>query len=545
MNQQINEKKTQSTEKTGELRTLVNFRPVLFCAFFFAFGVWFYKQCRCGVSPLWTLLAVLPFFSLLLFRDKQRLLRTLYRTLAIVCAFFCGIGAFALQVFCYESGGRYNGEYFVVGIVDEYALEGEVCRVVLSDLEIDGNTEKGALVAYLPYTYAEKLTLNDRLALHGKVKRSALDFEDPYFAYTVEKDLRFDMNAQSVTTLGNDFRLFPFLREKITDVLYAGLDETTAAVTMALLTGDVRAIDDGLLDNVRYGGIAHVFAVSGLHVGVLYGFCLWLMNRKGLKRLPKPFKIAFVALTLLFYGGVCGYSSSIIRATVTCLIAYGAKLVGLNTDSGESIGASALVVTAFSPISLFTAGFQLSFAACFGIVWLSKPIEKLLLKPLPVLEDGEEPPLSIFQTTKRKALQFFAVTLSAQIATSPIQILSFGYLSVWSVFLNILFVPLISALFSILLALVTLSCILPVAWTSIILYIPNVLWTVLLLAFEVLDFSKNAITGITLNGPIVTCYYLICLFMTDKLRLPKKIKIYLAFFCALVLLLSVHILSVV
>ena len=542
---QPNEEITQTQNKTGERRTLVNFRPVLFCAFFFGLGVCFYKAWRCGASLWWLALLILPFFSLFLFKTKRELLRTLSRCLLLVFAFLIGMGAFGLHVYAYESGGKYNGDFFVVGRVEEYGLEGELCRVRLSGLEIDGNEEKGILVAYLPYTYAENLHLGDTLAMQGKVMRETLDFADEYFAYTMENDQRFQMRVDGVVKIGYEFRLFSSIRERITQVIYAGMDETPAAVTVAILTGDARLIDEGLLDNVRYGGIAHIFAVSGLHVGVLYGFCMALMKTKALKRTPKFLRFALVAATLLFYGGICGFSSSVLRATVTCLIAYAARLIGLSTDSGESIGAAALTVMLLSPVSLFTAGFQLSFAACFGIVWLFPIMKKAWIKPAPTLDDGNIAPLTLWQKAKHEGISFFAVTLSAQIATAPIQLIAFGYLSAWSLFLNCLFVPLISALFSLLLILVALACLVPISWAAAILYLPNMLWTVLLLAFQTLDFSKLAITGVQINATMAVCYYILCLLSTDKFNLPFRIRKILIFLAVLAFGIAMYALNTV
>jgi predicted membrane metal-binding protein len=151
----------------------------------------------------------------------------------------------------------------------------------------------------------------------------------------------------------------------------------------------------------------------------------------------------------------------------------------------------------------------------------------------------------VWQDTKRKAISFFAVTLSAQIATAPIQMATFGYLSLWSILLNCIFVPLISALFSILLLLVFVGCILPATWTATILYLPNLLWTVLLLAFEIVDFSSFALTGITLNGPAIVCYYLVCTLFTDKYNLSKKTKRILIFLAILAFGITMYALNAV
>ena len=332
---------------------------------------------------------------------------------------------------------------------------------------------------------------------------------------------------------GHKFNLFSYIRSKIQTTLFACLDETTASVTLAVLTGEDVFMDEGLLDNFRRGGIAHIFAVSGLHVGALFAFATALMKTKHLKRSPKILRFTLVALLLFIYGGICGYSSSIIRAIVTCLLLYAFTLIGLASDSAENIGAAAIVILLFSPTSLFTAGFQLSFAACFGIAWLSRPILACFVKPVSVGEDGDTSPLGLWVSIKRAACSFFAVTISAQLATAPIQLITFGYLSGWSLLTNCIFVPLISVVFSVFLLLVAFACLLPISWAAVLLYVPNVVWSVLLLAFEIFDFSNFALTGITVGWSATVCYYLACSFFTDKWNLQKPQKYILFFFAAL------------
>ena len=471
------------------------------------------------------------FLVLLFAKNAQDRKHKRIRCIYLLFAFFIGLGSYALQMCTYFDGGRYNGTYFVSGRVETRILDGDLCRVVLSDLEIDGNTEKGKLVAYLPYTYYEKLALSDHVAVYGKVKSYDVDMDDAYFAYAVESNTRFQMNGESAVVIGHTFRLFPYLRDRIQTTLFACMDETVASVTLAVLTGDDVFMDNGLLDNFRYGGIAHIFAVSGLHVGALFAFALAFMKTKLLKRSPKFLRFTLVAVLLLFYGGICGYSASVIRAIVMCLITYAFSLIGLITDAGENIGAAAIVVVLLSPTSLFTAGFQLSFAACFGIAWLSRPILNRLVKPIPINEDGDTSPLSVRQSVWRAACSFFAVTISAQLATAPIQLITFRYLSGWSILTNCIFVPLISAVFSVFLLIVTVACLLPTSWATVLLYVPNVVWSVLLLAFEVFDFSRFALTEVSVGWSATICYYLGCSFMTDKWRLGKPAK-RLLFTCA-------------
>ena len=88
--------------------------------------------------------------------------------------------------------------------------------------------------------------------------------------------------------------------------------------------------------------------------------------------------------------------------------------------------------------------------------------------------------------------------------------------------LNVLFVPLISAAFSVLLLLTAIACICSLGWSIAILYLPNVILHVLLLLFEAIDFSKFAIGNIALTSGGIVCYYAALLFCSDKCNLSVK-----------------------
>ena len=123
----------------------------------------------------------------------------------------------------------------------------------------------------------------------------------------------------------------------------------------------------------------------------------------------------------------------------------------------------------------------------------------------------------------RAVVSFLAVSLSAQIFTAPILLSAFGYLSGWALLLNGIFVPVLSTCFSALLALALLSCLLPFL-ANILLYLPALLWTILTLLFEIVDFSKFCITDVKIAGGAFVLYYLTLSFLTDKWNLKPFLK---------------------
>ena len=526
-------KTVEREEIIGAEDKLFNFRPLFFFAVFFMFGILFtvLRQSK-NLSPWWLCLFVLLFLPFVFCRSVVRAKRIFIGILSLFCAFALGIGAFLVQAENFQSGGVYNGACAVQGRVVKRTETNDSLCVTLDNLVIEGNEKKGKLVAYLPSTYANAVTVCDEVLLLGALSTDTRVFVDGEVqAYAVQDNRRYQMTADDCVVIGRKVNVFLLLRERIERAVYTGMDETPAAVTMAILTGDTDGIGNGLLQNIRYGGIAHIFAVSGLHIGALYAFCLWVINKTKGYRIPKAVRFVLVAAVLLFYGGVCGYSASVIRAVVMCLVLYASKLIGFGTDLSERLGLAAIIVLLLSPVSLFTIGFQLSFAACLGIAWLAPSIQKgcYAVGELFVREKDEEKeedkkdgkPPTITQRVVKSVLSFFSVTVSAQLATAPLSYYAFGYLSGWALLLNCLFVPVLSAAFSALLLFVVLACVLPLSASGIILCVPNAVWLLLLLVFEWFDFTSFALTGITLGGGVVAAYYIALLFFTDKWNISK------------------------
>lgn len=537
-----------SDENNGEIDKLFNFRPVFFSAVFLCLGIVFgYLYFLKGVSAWWSMLllpfAVAPFCFC---ASLQRLKKTALAVIVLAVCFAVGVFSMIARLRDFADTTVYDGKMPVVGRVVEKKSYGETTKFVLDDLYIDGNTEKGKLVAYLPTSLCEGVALSDEVLIEGGVRTDTEYFNDYGFrAKDIGDGVRSVMNGTSCAVSGRSFDLFLSVYTRLENRLYAGMGETPAAVTLAVLAGDTSGIETDLLENMRMGGIAHIFAVSGLHIGALYAFCLVLLRKTPLRKFPKPVRFVLLSALLVFYSGVCGFTPSVIRATVLCLISYGAMLLGLHTDMLETLGAAASFLLLLSPTALFEVGFQLTFLSCLGIALLNRPVlaafdtafrfaRKLFPKKLTdeqraSLDQGDTLPLSLGERVFRGVSSVLSVSIAAQIATAPVLLYAFDFLSGWSLLLNFVFVPVIGGVFSALLVLAVLACLLPASVAGAALYLPNLVWSALLLLFEVADFSKFALSGLKLTAGSMICYYAGCTFLSDKWSLsPRVRKLYAA-----------------
>ena len=120
----------------------------------------------------------------------------------------------------------------------------------------------------------------------------------------------------------------------------------------------------------------------------------------------------------------------------------------------------------------------------------------------------------------------------------------FGYVSGWGLLLNGIFVPLVSAVFAVLLCLVMLSALFPIELVFLLLRIPNVVWSTVLLLFQTFDFSSFAIEGWRISTLAHMAYYAGCLFLTDKWNVKKSFSKGLSILCFLAFAISMVALNI-
>ena len=156
------------------------------------------------------------------------------------------------------------------------------------------------------------------------------------------------------------------------------------------------------MEAVKNGGVAHVLAVSGLHMGIIYAAFNFLFSKF---RFSNIFSFIIGSLTFVFYSIMAGLSPSVIRAAIMIMVFMLAKIVGRENDSLNTLCLSSTILLLLNPLTLFSVSFQLSYSAVLGII-LFFDYFRDLLKILPkYLRDS------------------IAVIMSAQLTVAPFNIL--------------------------------------------------------------------------------------------------------------------------
>ncbi len=199
------------------------------------------------------------------------------------------------------------------------------------------------------------------------------------------------------------------------------------AITSALVLGVTDGIDTELIDAYSASGAMHVLSVSGLHVGIIY-FLLMLLLKPISKFAWSRWLLAVFTIILLWaYAFVTGLSPSVLRAVMMFSFMALAKPLGWRTNIYNTLASSAFILLLYDPYLVMSVGFQLSYIAVIGIVYLQRPLYNLW-EPSSWLMDN------IWQIT--------CVSIAAQLATFSLGLLYFHQFPVYFLFSNLIVIPL-------------------------------------------------------------------------------------------------------
>lgn len=202
-------------------------------------------------------------------------------------------------------------------------------------------------------------------------------------------------------------------------------DVNIQGILQAAFLGEKNNLTSHIKNLFREAGIYHLLAISGLHVAILISSMLVILM---LFPIPKVIKIVVTILFIWCYLFFIGFIPSLFRAVVMATIILASFMFQRNNYTINSLGVAGLIWLIMSPGSLFTPGYQLSFAATFGIITLFPLFTEKLI---PHLNND------VLHLIEKTILSFFFVSLAGFIATVPVLAYHFGRISLFGLAANI------------------------------------------------------------------------------------------------------------
>lgn len=321
-------------------------------------------------------------------------------------------------VFIFTKVIKYKSSYdirekFLEGTITNFSLNGNKVTIWVKGKEKVIATfylEKESQVKEV----LETIHLGDKIKLKGSFKEpsnNTIPNTFNYKKYLNNKKIYYTFDVNEYETK-KGFNPFYKLKNIILKRIY---ERDNKDYYLTFLLGDKALFDGEVYSSFQINGISHLLAISGMHIGVI----LLLLNQL-LKKLKENKRFLVISLVLLLFSFLTGFSASVLRATIFFVLNKINKHFDLKFNNLEIIFMTAFVILIINPFMIYDVGFIYSFVVCFGIIYYNDKLKGNYF-------------ISLFKLSAISFLFSFPITASLNYEVN-----------ILSIFMNLIFVPLVS-----------------------------------------------------------------------------------------------------
>lgn len=312
---------------------------------------------------------------------------------------------------------------------------------------------------------SEQIKMGERIRLKGKLdyfEHATNPGEFDMYEFYKNRGVLFRISDAEVVAKGRRYSVIAQwlyeLKVSNEEYLVRELGEEDAAIMKAMIFGDKNEIDPDIKDSFAKNGIAHILAISGLHISFL-GMAVY----KLLKRIGVSVRGCAVSSGILIalYGIMVGFSASAFRAICMFALFLVSKCLRRSYDMLSAASVAAIVTMLMNPMIIMDSGCRLSYLAIIGVGGLYACFESGVCK-LPRFSDS------------------FVLSLYVFLITLPVIVSSYYEVAFYSVILNLVIIPLMSILLIATISLLILaslrSVVIGCGWDYVVQAISVVMW---------------------------------------------------------------------
>lgn len=319
----------------------------------------------------------------------------------------------------------------IFGVVDrEYVREGYTSfDIIVESINGERLGEKVRTNIYQD----EEIGRGSRISLRGQLYRPMENTNPMLYnhrKYLLTKNIKYMVRTEEISHHPNSgpiefgYGMQNSFKDRLDKVFDKGLSPVNSGFMKALLTGEKDSLEQEEYDLYREMGIAHILAISGLHIGILAGFLLFIMSRSGVKR-NVAIPLALVVIWTFTY--LVGLPESALRASIMLTFVLLSKIIHRPYDPINILAASYIVCLLINPFWIFSLGFQLSYGATLSLAAIAPWIMERLYP------------------AKGKLARSISAVAGVNIGLLPLQSYYFNQLPLMALFSNLLIVPVATA----------------------------------------------------------------------------------------------------
>ena len=384
--------------------------------------------------------------------------------------------------------------------------------VTLANVRVEGQSINGRVRLFVPLMRNNVLAVGDVIRAHTNLHRPF----DSGSSFNVNNRIRYQGSALQgniyVVRQSNDLR--STILRYTNGFFHQYMSEDSAELMYSMLFGDRSELGEEIRESFTLTGLAHVLAVSGLHVGLIVAILLWILK---FFKAGKKTQFIVILLTLILYVYMADFRYSIMRASIMFLILLFNRLFLRRIETISSISLAAIIILILFPHSILSLSFQLSFACLIGIALFYRPISGWLEKK--VFTPVQPWWVDKFRKGLVTGLTLYLVTA---ITTFPLLVGTFGYFPLIGLIANVLLLPIIILAFQ-------MSVIALVTWVGfpLLWVVDRMIWLVLRVSDWLAAISWQRLE-ITQQGFWYLFYFLALILLTRFIFIKKKTSRYLA-----------------
>ena len=305
------------------------------------------------------------------------------------------------------------GEFNLIGTIESYKVDGD-------KLSIDIKSEENTKCNYYFKTLEEKQKTLPNLkegitieytATFSKLEKNTIKNTFNYKKYLEDKGVFYNCTISKYKLMDDDSYFY-----KIKNAIIKRIDsfKKIKSYLFTFVLGNKNYMDDFVMNDYKKNGVTHLFAISGMHIGLFSGFIIFLLKKLKVEE-TKRYLIAVVFIW--FYASLTAFSASVLRAALLFTFLSLNKIFYTEVKSINVLLLTGAVLLFIKPFLLIDIGFQYSFMTTCGLMYANNILNKH---------------------------KIIGTSLIAFLISLPITINNFYSFNLLSIFINILFVPLIS-----------------------------------------------------------------------------------------------------
>ena len=342
-------------------------------------------------------------------------------------------------------------------------------------------TEK-ILVNY--YEKIDKINLGDKVKIKGTLKlpsKNTVPNLFNYRKYLNNNNIYYILTASEITKIKNNTKILTHYKNKLQKYINRKKAHTYLNIFILSNKND---LDKEVLNSYQVNGLSHLFSISGMHITLLLGTILKLLDKVSYNRY---YKYIFLIIILIIYMYLTDFTPSILRSGIMFILLTLNKLFNFKIKTKNIIMLTFIIIVLINPYYIYNLGFQLSYLISFYLIIFAHIINK----------------------HKNYFKKLSITSLISFLVSFPIIISNYYQVNLLSILINLLFVPIISYI------------VLPLAFITLILPTDSLL----ILTMDILEGISLSLTNINyllLELPKPSIYLIIIYYAIITLLLINK-----------------------